>query len=319
MSVPVLYRVLASVLPIQPVRHDRGSAYPEYRLLESSLEFQVYHDSPGGVIGLFVEIDMVGLLSRYNAIKYSVSDDSAINKAKQHFDPYLHTEQYRKIHADDAHLSDLIRFMDVKPAGRYLDLGTGNGYVAFALARLYPSLQVDGLDIAEMSILKNEQIVQEQAISRISFKSFDGGTFPYRDNVFDGIFCRYSFHHYPRPKESIREIRRVLVPGGTLLLSDPLVENEDPSDFINSYAALKPDGHIRYYRREAIDTLFLSGGFRLTGEFESSIRFPRSFNARYKTLIEATNPSILKIYDFRIEGDQVLLTLRIMNKKYLKQ
>lgn len=261
---------------------------------------------------------MVGLLPCYDAIKYNVSDDSAISRAKRHFDPYLHTDQYRKIHADDAHLSHLIRFMDVKPAGRYLDLGTGNGYVAFALARLYPSLQVDGLDIAEMSILKNERIAQEQAISRISFKSFDGGTFPYRDNVFDGIFCRYSFHHYPQPQDYIREIRRVLVPGGAFLISDPFAENEDTSDFINSYAALRPDGHIRYYRRDAIDALFLAGGFRLCDEFESSIRFPRPYNARYQTLIDETNPSILKIYDLRIEGDQVLLTLRIMNKKYLQ-
>lgn len=182
--------------------------------------------------------------------------------------------------------------MEVRPGGHFLDLGTANGYVAFALARQYPRAFVEGPYIAEGAVLQNVEIARSERLSQANFRAYDGGVLPYRDGTFDGIVCRYSFHHYPRPVESIREIRRVLASGGFFLLSDPYADDEDASDFINSYQALVPDGHVRFYRRNEIDVLFLAGGFRVSKEFERSIRYPRTFDPRYQALIETTNSAI---------------------------
>jgi len=62
---------------------------------------------------------------------------------------------------------------------------------------------------------------------------YDGGRFPFPDGSFDGVLCSQVFEHVFNPSEFLVEIRRVLRPGGTLLLSVPFVwdEHEQPHDF----------------------------------------------------------------------------------------
>ncbi|MEJ2567897.1 MAG: class I SAM-dependent methyltransferase [candidate division WOR-3 bacterium] len=72
-----------------------------------------------------------------------------IEKTKQKFDPILHTDGYKKIHSDEEHLKKLLNLFELKANCHYLDLGTGNGYLAFALAEKDKNIFVEGLDIVE--------------------------------------------------------------------------------------------------------------------------------------------------------------------------
>lgn len=49
----------------------------------------------------------------------------------------------------------------------------------------------------------------------------DAGRLPFRDGALDGIACTNSFHHYPQHLAALKEMRRVLKPGGRLVLVDP--------------------------------------------------------------------------------------------------
>ena len=57
-----------------------------------------------------------------------------IDQARQRFDGQLHTAEYRRIHTDETHLNSLMNFIEVFPDKKYIDLGTGNGYLAFEMA-----------------------------------------------------------------------------------------------------------------------------------------------------------------------------------------
>ena len=46
----------------------------------------------------------------------------------------------------------------------------------------------------------------------------DSEHLPFVDNFFDVVYCNDSFHHYPAPENVIREVQRVLKPGGTFLI-----------------------------------------------------------------------------------------------------
>jgi SAM-dependent methyltransferase len=62
---------------------------------------------------------------------------------------------------------------------------------------------------------------------------YDGGRFPYNDAEFRAVLCNQVLEHVFNPQEFIAEIRRVMVPGGMLLLTVPFVwdEHEQPNDY----------------------------------------------------------------------------------------
>lgn len=53
----------------------------------------------------------------------------------------------------------------------------------------------------------------------------DAGRLPFRDGAFDKVVCTNSFHHYPDHRAALKEMRRVLKPGGRLVLVDPRKDN----------------------------------------------------------------------------------------------
>lgn len=62
---------------------------------------------------------------------------------------------------------------------------------------------------------------------------YEGGRFPFSDEDFDGVLCTQVLEHVFTPEDFLGEIRRVLRPGGTLVLTVPFVwdEHEQPHDF----------------------------------------------------------------------------------------
>ena len=85
-----------------------------------------------------------------------------IEKARNRFDPELHTDEYKKIHSNDEQLDLLIKLFEISDNERYFDLGTGNGYVGFELAKRFKYISVVGVDIANKSIDKTIKLLANQ-------------------------------------------------------------------------------------------------------------------------------------------------------------
>jgi ubiquinone/menaquinone biosynthesis C-methylase UbiE len=248
-----------------------------------------------------------------------VNHKATINAAKERFDKELHNKNYHQIHSDDDQLIKLVDMMDIIENKAYLDLGTGNGYVAFYIAKKHPKIKVCGLDIANTSIITNNEIANQEQISNLNLISYDGTNYPFETGQFSGVISRYAFHHFPDNQKSISEISRVLEPRGYFILSDPFAYSEDSSNFIDEFQALKNDGHVHYYKRDEIEQLFEKNGFVIEKEFISFVRYPRDFNNSYIELFQKTDNEVLGKYGIEIDGGVIHITASVMNILFRKR
>jgi ubiquinone/menaquinone biosynthesis C-methylase UbiE len=108
-----------------------------------------------------------------------------------------------------------IERLHVQPGDRVLDLGCGPGDGCACLAER--GAVTIGLDYSQ------GMVASARAVPALAGRLTrgDAGRLPFADASFDKLVCTNSFHHYPQHLAALREMRRVLKPGGVLGLVDP--------------------------------------------------------------------------------------------------
>ena len=200
----------------------------------------------------------------------------------------------------------------------YLDLGTGNGYIAFELAEQFQDAFFIGLDIAKNSIKKNNQMIEKNSLKNIIFKDYDGLYFPFDSNFFDGMISRYAFHHFPDIEQSVKEINRVLKKNGFFILSDPLTYSTDSKGFIDEYQCLKDDGHNHFYYQDELIGLFEQLLFCPEEIFYSYVRYPRILDIRYENLLQRFPKDLSDRYKVEIIDQEIFIEVKVINVFFRK-
>jgi ubiquinone/menaquinone biosynthesis C-methylase UbiE len=104
---------------------------------------------------------------------------------------------------------------------RVLDIGCGTGSMAIVIKRTYREADVIGIDPDPDALSVCERKARRAGLS-IEFDRGFADHMPYADASFDRVFSSFMFHHLAAEEKSatLREIRRVLKPGGSLHLLD---------------------------------------------------------------------------------------------------
>jgi SAM-dependent methyltransferase len=102
---------------------------------------------------------------------------------------------------------------------RTLEVGCGHGIRTRIMAQLFPNTHVTGLD-RSTELLDLARRDPESGLANLTFNSGDLYELPYADDTFDFVYARLVFMHLQNPHQALKELRRVLRPGGRILIED---------------------------------------------------------------------------------------------------
>jgi ubiquinone/menaquinone biosynthesis C-methylase UbiE len=164
----------------------------------------------------------------------------------------------------------LIDALALDGSQRILDIATGTGRFARMIARHLNGGKIVGLDEAPAMLrVAREQSAQDPIPGYFQVAQ-TAEALPFRDAVFDRAFVAMSLHHFAQPPLVVRETRRVLKPGGTLAVLDPvLLEERDPLDrslheLINLTFRRAHGEAFRFHSANEIRNLLAAAGLRIT-------------------------------------------------------
>jgi SAM-dependent methyltransferase len=122
------------------------------------------------------------------------------------------------IHADPDGLRRTLAAARLAPHMRVLDVACGPGIVACAAAA--QAGHVTGIDLTPAMIEQARARQQRERLVNMDWRVGDATRLPFADGSFDVALTRYSFHHLPQPIAALREMQRVVAPGGRVVVID---------------------------------------------------------------------------------------------------
>ena len=110
---------------------------------------------------------------------------------------------------------------------RWVEIACGPGLIARAMAPRVGS--VLGLDLTPAMIERARADAAAAGVENVSFEVGDATALDLPDDSFDGAITRFSLHHIPGPIRVLEEMRRVLKPGGYVVVSDFVTDDDGAS------------------------------------------------------------------------------------------
>jgi ubiquinone/menaquinone biosynthesis C-methylase UbiE len=126
---------------------------------------------------------------------------------------------------------------EYRAGARALDVGSGPGHIACELARRHPGIQVVALDVSDERL---SWLSDGAAPVNVSACQGEAHRLPFHDGTFDVVYCRLVLQYLQAPHVAVREMHRVLRPGGRVVLYDldgQLVWHDPPDHELNEALA----------------------------------------------------------------------------------
>ena len=108
-----------------------------------------------------------------------------------------------------------VKHLALGPGERILEVGIGTG---LNLPLYPPSVRLTGIDLSQEMLDKAVERVQTLAMPNVTLKVMDATSLDFDENEFDKALATYTISAVPDPVAVLREMRRVVRPGGTLVI-----------------------------------------------------------------------------------------------------
>jgi ubiquinone/menaquinone biosynthesis C-methylase UbiE len=137
---------------------------------------------------------------------------------QQQFGAHASAYATSTVHAKGASLGRLVELVAPQAHWHALDIATGAGHTAAAFA---PHVaHVIASDITEEMLGEARKLAAARGLANMEAASADAEALPFEDGRFHLVTCRIAAHHFPDVPRFLREVRRVLVSGGSFALVD---------------------------------------------------------------------------------------------------
>ena len=176
----------------------------------------------------------------------------------QHADYYAQSSA----HAKGETLNVILDFAAPKGMEQTLDIATGTGFTAFALA---PKVaHVAATDLTEAMVSKAAELAAKQAIDNITFSVAAAESLPFADASLDLVTCRLAPHHFQDVPKFLSEVHRVLRTDGLFCLVDSVSpESKKLIAWQNRVEKLRDNSHVYGYPPSEWDEMITGVGFSL--------------------------------------------------------
>lgn len=128
---------------------------------------------------------------------------------------------YEEMDHGEVNQAFVARLVSLGARGRMLDIGTGPGDIPLLAVDRIADATVVAIDLApRMLALAERRRAASPLGSRVELRLADAKALEFEDASFDAVFSNTILHHLADPRPLLREARRVLRPGGVLLVRD---------------------------------------------------------------------------------------------------
>jgi SAM-dependent methyltransferase len=150
-------------------------------------------------------------------------------------------------HSDPAALRRVVELAGPKPTDVALDVATGAGHTALALA---PHVaRVVACDLTEAMLAETARNAAARGLANVAVRKGSAEALPFPDGSFDIVTVRHAPHHFADIRGAVREMARVARPGARVIVVDSRSPEDDTLDRQwNHIERLRDPSHIRNYR-----------------------------------------------------------------------
>lgn len=233
-------------------------------------------------------------MSSISGISFPGARTMGQNKAKEieFFDQHAQVDEYNVFSSasNELLISTCLQLGGLRPPAKIADLGCGSGIFTSILAE--KSFDVTGVDISP-GMIETAKKTYPKEKHRTSFAVGDVEALDFADATFDGVLLSGLLHHLPDPTACVREVHRILKPGGVFMAFDPNRMNpfmylyrDRSSPFYSSKGVTENE---RPVRAKQLAQTFGALGFEVKTDYLSNLQYQYIASRPMRVLLPVYN------------------------------
>jgi SAM-dependent methyltransferase len=176
---------------------------------------------------------------------------------------------------------------------------------------------VVAFDLTEPMLRAARDFIRGRGVPHVTYVAGDVEGLPFGAGRFDVVTCRIAPHHFARPAAAVREVARVLTPGGTFLVQDILGHDDaECAAFVTEVERRRDPSHVRAYRAQEWRMMLHAAGLTVVDEaVTSKVRVWAEWTGRMRMspealrelegFVQAAPERCRSAFDFRLTDDGV--------------
>ncbi|MEG6339264.1 class I SAM-dependent methyltransferase [Enterobacter hormaechei] len=216
------------------------------------------------------------------------------------------------VHASGRDLVRLGERLAAFPDAHVLDLGCGAGHASFTAAEQVA--QVTAYDLSSQMLDVVAEAAKAKGLNNVTTRQGYAESLPFEDASFEVVISRYSAHHWHDVGQALREVKRVLKPGGIFVIMDVMSPGHPVRNiWLQTVEALRDTSHVQNYSSGEWLTFITEAGLisrsliidRLPLEFASWIarmRTPEALTQAIRLYQESASADVKAYFELHDDG-----------------